>query len=93
MDSLTRWWNVFRQVLEYFVLAAQEFKNTPRGAKEWQDILDAYEVAVQQDLNQDGNIGPAPAPQATNFKSQPRAPENPAPTSRPAETENRSVFG
>lgn len=95
MDALMRWWNLFRQILEYLVFAAREFKNTPEGAKEWQDILDAYEVAVQMDLNDDGNIGKTPntAPQARSAQQRPRAPE--PSVSQPVEgdeTGNRRIF-
>lgn len=95
MDALMRWWNLFRQVLEYFVLAAREFKNTPAGAKEWQDILDAYETAIQMDLNDDGNIGRVPntAPQARSAQQQPRAPEQSGPDPvQQDETGNRRIF-
>lgn len=97
--SLVRWWNLFRQILEYLVFAAREFKNTPEGAKEWQDILDAYEEAVQMDLNDDGNIGRTPntAPQARSAKAQPRAPEttpasNETPSDDELSTTTRRVF-
>lgn len=97
MDSFTRWWNVLVQIFEYFVLAAQEFKNTDQGRQEWQDILDAFETASQMDLNEDGTIGRSgAAPQARSAKVQPRAPEAaPAATRQPVDdlsTTNRSVF-
>lgn len=100
MDSFNRWWALLVQLFEYFVLAAQEFKNTDAGRKEWQDILDAYEQATQMDLNDDGRIGRVPntAPQARSAQQQPRAPEQSAPEqSAPEpvqqdETGNRRIF-
>jgi hypothetical protein len=84
MDALFRWVKVLVQVFDYLVKAAVEFKDTEAGRAEWQDILDAYETAIQLDLDGDGSIGKDPAPQATSPAAQPR--------SQTAE-QNRSVFG
>lgn len=93
MNSFTRWWDVLVQIFEYFVLAAQEFKNTDQGRQEWQDILDAFEAATQMDLNEDGTIGrnTSPTPQARSAKAQPRAPETTVIADELSLT-NRSVF-
>lgn len=98
MDGLMRWVRLLIQVFEYLLKAAVQFKDTDEGRQEWQDILDAYEEAVQLDIDGDGDIGRSPAPQAA-ARQQSRAvspaPENVAQTVQTAgmdETGNRRIF-
>lgn len=42
----------FLALFDYMVKASAAYKDTPEGAKEWQDVVDVYEEAIN---NRDGS--------------------------------------
>lgn len=68
-----QWFTIIAQLFDYVVKAIVHYKETEDGAKEWADFVDAYETAVQVDLDGDGLIAknrPAP-PAAQNTARRP----------------------
>lgn len=54
MGDLLNWVNLLLQVLDYLIKAGINFRDTAEGAPEWQDIVTAFEVLVNNEAG--GNV-------------------------------------
>lgn len=55
--NIPLWLRVIVALLDYLVKAAVEFKDTPEGAKEWDDFTSLYEQSINNDANDNVEFG------------------------------------
>lgn len=74
---LPLWVRVFIQLVDYLLKAADQWRSTPEGAKEWADFTTLYEQALNDGTQANVTFGVE-----DRVQQNPSQPENAAPKSR-----------